>query len=316
VAILAPAWSLGAACLAGAALAQGGRSNPRLDLLTHFAPVWMLGALLTALAGLFVARGAGRLALVGLGALGVLAAGLLLAPELTRPIRPAVSPDPTRQIRLIQFNVWDQNLDPERTADWISGQAPEVVTLEEAPPGLALALAARGFRMTRGMGSTAIYSRGLAAAPRLRLPSTDWPTVPEFGRASFVGPGGRGTFSVLVVHLTWPTVARFWGQPAALAALLGRQPRDRLIIAGDFNLTPWSFGLRRLDRRFGLERRDRAIPTWPARRRVAGRIVRLPAFLAIDHVYAGAAWRTVRIRRGPALGSDHYPLVVDLALEG
>ena len=37
-------------------------------------------------------------------------------------------------------------------------------------------------------------------------------------------------------------------------------------------------------------------------------------FLAIDHVYAGAAWRTVSVERGPARGSDHFPVVVTLAL--
>jgi endonuclease/exonuclease/phosphatase (EEP) superfamily protein YafD len=40
----------------------------------------------------------------------------------------------------------------------------------------------------------------------------------------------------------------------------------------------------------------------------------LPALLPIDHIYAGRAWRTVRLVRGPRVGSEHYPLVIDLAL--
>jgi endonuclease/exonuclease/phosphatase (EEP) superfamily protein YafD len=82
-----------------------------------------------------------------------------------------------------------------------------------------------------------------------------------------------------------------------------------MIIAGDFNSTPWSFALRRQDRLFGIERRTRALATWPAR------TLRSEApfpFLPIDHVYAGKGWRTVSMQRGPRLGSDHYPVIVVL----
>ena len=44
-------------------------------------------------------------------------------------------------------------------------------------------------------------------------------------------------------------------------------------------------------------------------------LIGLVAFplLPIDHLYAGPGWATVSVRRGPPLGSDHYPLVVTLA---
>jgi endonuclease/exonuclease/phosphatase (EEP) superfamily protein YafD len=81
----------------------------------------------------------------------------------------------------------------------------------------------------------------------------------------------------------------------------------RLILTGDFNSAPWSFTLRRFDRRVGLRRRTRALATWPTRR------FAMPfPFLAIDHVYAGSDWKTVSVRRGPRLGSDHFPVVVIL----
>jgi endonuclease/exonuclease/phosphatase (EEP) superfamily protein YafD len=63
-------------------------------------------------------------------------------------------------------------------------------------------------------------------------------------------------------------------------------------LAGAFNTAPWSFDLRRLD---------------PA---LYGPVAILP----IDHIYAGGAWRTVSIARGPRPGSDHYLIVETLAL--
>jgi endonuclease/exonuclease/phosphatase (EEP) superfamily protein YafD len=96
--------------------------------------------------------------------------------------------------------------------------------------------------------------------------------------------------------------------------MLSGYPADRLILAGDFNLTPWSFTLRRIDRQWGLERRDQALFSWPARLGDRARWAWPIPALPLDHVYAGRAWRTISITRGPRLGSDHYPIIARLAL--
>jgi endonuclease/exonuclease/phosphatase (EEP) superfamily protein YafD len=86
-----------------------------------------------------------------------------------------------------------------------------------------------------------------------------------------------------------------------------------MILAGDFNSTPWSFARREDDRRFGLIRRDRAMWSWPAEF-VGPHGFQAPfPFLPIDHIYAGPGWATVSVSRGPRLGSDHYPLIAVLA---
>ena len=90
--------------------------------------------------------------------------------------------------------------------------------------------------------------------------------------------------------------------------------RKRLIIAGDFNSTPWSFTLRRQDEALGLVRRNQAMLSWPAMAFSRWNIHMPLPFLAIDHVYAGSDWVTLGAERGPALGSDHFPVVVTLAL--
>ena len=82
--------------------------------------------------------------------------------------------------------------------------------------------------------------------------------------------------------------------------------------AGAYRHAATSFSRRREDTLFALERRTRALFSWPAERGPAG--MGLPfALLPIDHVYAGPGWRTVRAERGPRLGSDHYPVIVTLA---
>lgn len=91
-----------------------------------------------------------------------------------------------------------------------------------------------------------------------------------------------------------------------------RFDRQNLILGGDFNSTSWSFAMRDLAHDSGLQRRSLGLPSWPVG--PVGRLkLSLPfAVLPLDHVFAGQAWRTVSIERGPALGSDHLPLVAVL----
>jgi endonuclease/exonuclease/phosphatase (EEP) superfamily protein YafD len=88
--------------------------------------------------------------------------------------------------------------------------------------------------------------------------------------------------------------------------------RESLIVCGDFNSTPWSAALLRQDRLFRLERRTRALLTWPVQPYTRFRLTSPLPFLALDHIYAGPAWETVSVRAGPRLGSDHLPVVAVL----
>lgn len=330
------AFSLTGVALVGGLVAQWGRISPWLDLASHFAPIWLGAALIAGLWAAAGERGASRRVLLMLATIGVLASGALIAPELTRPRSPPAPSGSPFRLRLIQFNTWEELADPTGVANWIAGQQPDVVTIEDVtwPLREALirrgfqytsgvedvtwplrqALIRRGFRYDSGVENVAIFSRPRRIRAPFAIPGPLWATMPAFASATFPSPDGGPPFTVVATHLKWPTLADRWQTRATLAALLDRYAHDRLIVAGDFNLTPWSFALQRLDRRFGLERRDRAISTWPSQRPLGRTLVPLPAILPIDHVYAGTAWRTVMINRGPRLGSDHYPLVVDLAL--
>jgi endonuclease/exonuclease/phosphatase (EEP) superfamily protein YafD len=298
--------ALGAACLAASLGAQGGRVSTRLDLLADAAPFWLLGGLVVAAYGLLLASPRLRLAVTGLGAASILASMALLLPELTRPIRPPVAGDPARQIKLIQFNAHEYNAARvEGAADWLARQDADFILMEDAGGPMRQALAKRGFRFTRGIADTGIFSRAPQAAAYV-IPESTWPLLPSFARATYVSR--VGPVSLVAVHLPHPTDRSQLPRALALAGVLDHYDRDRLIVAGDFNLAPWSFGLGKLDKRFGLERRDQALFSWPA--------YRLPlALVPIDHLYAGHAWRTVEVKRGPRLGSNHYPIVATLALD-
>lgn len=298
---------LGLACL-------GGAFSDRLDALTHAAPVWLglgVGGLLLSLA---FARDAERRALAALAAVAIAANAVLIVPELLAAARPTAKAQPGRTLKLIQFNVWADNDDPAATLDWILAQKADLVMIEEGDDrarsivvGLDRAYPHRTRCRFRYSCDSWIFSR--------------WPIADQraFGEDN-LGLAGAwatlrhpdGDFTVAATHFLWPYPAGpQQAQSRTLVNTLARFPRDSLILAGDFNSTPWSFTLRRQDRALGLERRTRALASWPSGD--FSRVARAPfPVLPIDHVYAGGAWKTVKVERGPVLGSDHRPVVVTL----
>jgi endonuclease/exonuclease/phosphatase (EEP) superfamily protein YafD len=144
--------------------------------------------------------------------------------------------------------------------------------------------------------------------PLAAIIPTDNETGPmELNGVVVDSPAGRT--AVLGVHAPWPTQPSLPRELAALTPIVRSYPAATTILAGDFNSTPWSFARQRDDSEFGLIRRTRAVFTYP----VAAYRRRLIPVLPIDHVYAGAGWATVKVERGPLLGSDHYAVAVTLA---
>jgi endonuclease/exonuclease/phosphatase (EEP) superfamily protein YafD len=295
----------GLVCLAAAIASLGGPIDPKLDLASHFAPAWFAGGVLVVLLAPAATSVARRRAIAGLGLCSALGAAPPIVPELARPIRPNVPAAADYVIKIVEYNAWVDNPRTRTDADWLAAQHPDFVMMTDAEAPIVDALRARGFEYRKGVADTAIFSRASRIPEAYGIPPLEWPRLPSFARATFLGPDGP--FTLIATHLPRPTARSEEGEEDAIVRLAARYDRRRLIVAGDFNATPWSFALRRLDRAIGLERRDRALFSWPA--------VAAPwPFLPIDHLYAGSSWRTVSIARGPRLGSDHYPIVAVLAL--
>lgn len=297
-----------AAALPLALLAQGGRFSAGLDVLTHFAPAYLAGSLLAGGLAAWAARRR-RPALLAASALAVLASGALIAPEFRPP--PAIHAAPGgAPIKLVQFNAWGGNARPDAAAAWILAQSPDIVVLQEGAR-VASRLRSAGYhgRACRDCGSIILTRRPPVAVHE---------APPERGVRTFLASAtvedAYGPYVVVGIHRYWPVRREFARQQtAALRRLMRSHPAERLILAGDFNSTPWSFARRREDEAFGLIRRTRALFTWPAARVSHNRAPAPFPYMPIDHVYAGPGWATVKVERGPELGSDHYPVIVTLA---
>lgn len=302
-----PATLVAGLCAFASIAAQWGRVSLQWDVLAHFAPIWLLGSGVSATTSL-VFSGWRRWSLAVLGLCGLVAGATLVAPEYLRstgPQAPASAPD---QLKIVQFNIWHRS-DTGEALDWLEREDPDIAVIEENTHAFAKAARARGrWSVACPRCEVMILSKrpalASAAAKHKRKPAAPL-TWAEF-------EDRHGRFQVIGVHNAWPTDVDQPIQERRLAKTIAARDRERLILVGDFNSAPWSFQRRRWDREFGLIRRDRALPTWPAQTYKRLPWLGLP-FLAIDHVYAGPGWATVSVRRGPRLSSDHYPVVLTLA---
>ena len=322
---IAPPSAVQWAAAAGAGLAvtlaligQAGRISAAADFLNQFTPVWLTLGLAAALV---MAIGPGRLRLAGLGAAAVLIAtgGLaVLAEGVT-----GGGPTPARrpgEVRLVQFNLLKQNSAPEAAAEWIRDQDPDVVVLEEVALSGARVrdLLRQDFPYEtdclsgRKRCSTVIMS----ATPPLAgdgLARGDPENRAALSAAWIRLQTAAGPLTVVGVHYgrPWPYGDQT-GQREALSRFVRSASTDGMAIAGDFNMTPWTFAMRRQDEAWPLRRVTRGLPSWSGERvgLPGGRTWVVPPLLPIDHVYLGRDWTATTVRRGPWLGSDHRPVMV------
>jgi endonuclease/exonuclease/phosphatase (EEP) superfamily protein YafD len=319
--VAALALGLGGVGALGAAAGLGGGLSRWLDVSNHALPLWAGAGLAAWLVARLAPRALPRRLAQTLGVLALILTLPFIALELFASRGPHAPADAPRQIRVVQINVWHVDELRPATIDWLLSERPDIITMQEAPQSIRDALQhGGGYHVTCQDGrpqwcQSAVFS--LRQPLRAGLVEDDLPgPVTPLARATFAGADGR-PFTVISAHLEWPlSPALQASQRERLGALIADSgPRERVILGGDFNSAPWSHARRQDDRTWGLRRRTRAIFTWPTSNlEVRGLRSPLP-LLPIDHLYAGAAWRTVDVKRGPKVGSDHYPIVLTLALD-
>lgn len=290
-----------------------GPSWPPLMMLSHgahFLPPLGLGALILLA---YASRGrAGMRGWIALSALLWLAScGWLMMERTPSWPAPPAAPSAPGTVRVVTFNAWFANHDPEGAARWIVAQRPDAVILLEVGwrsrvllTRLALemphAVTCRGSRPC----STVILSRR-APLEKRGLAHGDADNRRALSAAIMRFPD----YTLVGIHLSqpWP-MANHSRELGWLAQELKGVPRARLVVAGDFNATGWSMTMRDTPARLRLRTLPPDRASWPA----PSSGLPLPALFDIDHALLGQGWAAARMARGPDLGSDHYPYLIIL----
>jgi endonuclease/exonuclease/phosphatase (EEP) superfamily protein YafD len=317
---LATAAEASAASAAMGVLGLLGAFNGWLDVLNQFAPVWLFVGLAGGL-GVHVlapaARARLRRGLLGLAALGTAIGLTQVGPDMLGSIAAAFHQEPRPPLlKLVSLNAWSENAAPERTVQVILAAHPDVVAVQEAAGSFRqddeALRKALPFRISCPAGTDlALFSRTQPTADSCSDDAESAKALTGFGPIWIRVRAGDGReVTVATTHMVWPFPPEVRkAQLRAAADALHRLGPTNLILAGDFNSSPWTFGMRRQDALFRpLTRRTHAIFTWPARFSRLRLTIGTP-ILAIDHVYADPALRSAHVRRLPLTGSDHYGIV-------
>jgi endonuclease/exonuclease/phosphatase (EEP) superfamily protein YafD len=247
-----------------------------------------------------IATALAALAVFLLGALRWAAVGLLSASFAGLPILLASAPPYTSGggILLYQKNMLFINDDLAALQADIRDAAPAVLTLQEVSHRNRAMLTALQDILPHQMVCPLGGAGGTAIATK--FPLTDAPLICESRFAAMQVTGPDGPVWLVSVHLHWP-----WphGQAAQFDRLIPVLERldGAIIMAGDFNMVPWSHTMRRIAVVTDTGITGPSVGTYAG----FGRWLMLP----IDHVLSPHGG-TVTLR--PLVGSDHHGLLANL----
>lgn len=289
-------------------VSPGGLVGWITDLAVHWQWLWLIVACACALALALVA--ARRAWLSALGAATVAACWWQAAPAL-----PEANGDGPR-LKVMTANVYLGSDNLSRVVALIEREAPDVVFLQEVAESAMPQLPVKRYpymlvrRPIESYGVVVLSKHPFRGAETVEL-------MPELAghrfshRATLEWQGRE--IAVGAVHLAPPMSAEFVDVRDRLLQDTVHWVRERrlpALIVGDLNATPWSRPLKSAAAG-GMLRATSLQPTWSASWPL------LPAAIPIDQVLASDGhWAVVSRDVGPAIGSDHLPVIVTLALRG
>ena len=296
-----------------------GREAWLFDMVTFFRP--HIAAMAVLLLLLAIATGSRPRMVVG--AIVFVAA---LVP-LVVPNAPAAMPAAQSDFRVMTANVMGaQNLDFDRFRSLVAEQSPDLLVAEEVQPAWRATVASlaglpysAGPEFTGGDSTTMVASRYPIRSSQILWRRHD-PLREGEGAIPMrieVDRPGRRPLVVLAIHPPTPRSFDEWhARDTYLLEIAWQAQRDartaEVIVIGDWNTPYWSPFYTRALQQADLRATEGA---WPAPTRIF-REFGAPDFLGspIDLVAVSPSIGLVRRTVGRAFGSDHLPVIVDLAV--
>jgi endonuclease/exonuclease/phosphatase (EEP) superfamily protein YafD len=280
------------------------------EMISHFRVHIVLGLLSIALLFLWgrqwpLASATGLIGLVGLAS---------LLPFYLTSASVAAAQDEETIYRALAFNVYYHSDAYAELLALVEEVNPDIIVLSEVTE--------EWYEGVQSLASDYPYSRYVTINSHGRLLYSRLPfadegpqRVKDRERPSVVATLDTGTkqFNVIGVHVKAPMSPKGAQQRNQQLADLSRFVQTQLqpsLLLGDFNITPWSPIFRDFladgdlkDARVG----HGLAHTWPTFLPVLG--------VPIDHAVTSAGITIHNFRRGPHIGSDHYPIIVDFSVK-
>lgn len=280
------------------------RLHWRLELFCHFRVQY--AAILLILSGLLLLARQIKWAAVAI---------IMLAFNLAcvLPVYIGNSPqnDSNFALRTVQFNVYAHNRNRQEVLDFLKEANADVILLLEVTPDWEIDLEPLSEDFPFSCIEAQKGNFGIALFSRFPLIDTVTLAGPSRSFLTDVEVGDR-RITVIGTH-PWPPrsveMARGRNDQLQELAALAANESDPVILMGDLNITPWSpyFGNLLQESKLKDSRVGFGIhPTWPSFLAT----MRIP----IDHCLVSQSIDVKNRHVGPDLGSDHYPVICELAI--
>lgn len=246
----------------------------------------------------------------GAGLVGVAAAYLAAMPFTSTPA--PVAADATR-FKVLLFNVWHRNGRLDDVREMVEETNPDIVVFVEATPRIRRELqpleALYPYRfdcLGAGGCDIAIFARSRLTSPAVKATSD-----PERSPLVQIDTEIAGCkLKLFATHMTRPFPNRPWWAQRAQAREIGEDvakwPGAKLVL-GDFNAAPWGYVMRTIAERGNVSVLTGGGGTWPS---FLPPQLRIP----IDNMLAGPGLSFVSRQVLPKIGSDHLPVVSEIAV--
>ena len=279
-----------------------------LELFSHFRLQYLAVAIILAVV-LFALRSRGW------GTVMLIVSAINLVPVAPWYLGPAVAAASDQPIRLVLSNMYSGNRNAQELIELVLAEKADVVFLQEVTPRHSRELAALRETLEYSLNIPRDDNFGIAVLSRHPFTSAKVVRSPPLGLPTLVVQIAVDDrpISFVTTHPMPPLGAAEWfagrnEQLASVARLINGLDGPRVLI-GDLNTTMWAAHFRQLVRDTGLINARYGfglLPTWPAQLGFAG--------IPIDHCLVSNELSVLNARTGPDVGSDHLPLIVDVAL--
>ena len=282
-----------------------------LDVLANFRAQFVVGLVVLSLSLLLT-----RFRRTGMAVFAVAVVNLI--PVLPLYVgSPGDSEPSAPSIRVMSFNLLSDNERFGEVIDYIEAVDPDLVLLHEAsrPWEVALEAADLGYEIIRPRSENLIFGTlALVRGEEIEAVSFGFGAAqPRAFQLRYRPTGWPETIEVLSTHPLAPTKkerAALRDAQLGFAADWATGRDGPRFVVGDFNATPWSSPFRNLMDEADLRNSQVGFGLQPSFPTTSNVILRVP----IDHLLHSEHFIVRDRRLGPDLGSDHFPLIVDIEL--
>lgn len=222
-------------------------------------------------------------------------------------------------LRVMSFNLLSTNESYSDVVEYIETIDPDLVLLHEAsrPWEVAIQSADLDYEIIRPRADNLIFGTLiLVDAENVEAVSYGFAmSSPRAVELVYTPEGWSTPVAVLGTHPLAPTDQERADLRDAQLAFAGEWASGQsgaFMVVGDFNATPWSWPFRNLMASADLVNSQRGFGLQPSFSSLSNLLLRVP----IDHLVHSPDLEVTDRELGPTLGSDHFPIVVDLQPAG